>query len=84
MESQLKRSSLDRIRCLDPSTAAQVLPPSDTPSTGSLGKKRRKRRRKSQLDNLKRDESVNTSEDEDMFPIEMSSDEDTAPMDGSR
>ncbi|XP_041495299.1 phosphatidate phosphatase LPIN1-like isoform X6 [Microtus oregoni] len=84
MESQLKRNSVDRIRCLDPTTAAQGLPPSDTPSTGSLGKKRRKRRRKSQLDNLKRDENVNTSEDEDMFPIEMSSDEDTAPMDGSR
>ena len=84
MESQLKRNSVDRIRCLDPTTAAQGLPHSDTPSTGSLGKKRRKRRRKAQLDNLKRDDNVNTSEDEDMFPIEMSSDEDTAPMDGSR
>lgn len=84
MENQLKRNSVDRIRCLDPTTAAQGLPPSDTPSTGSLGKKRRKRRRKAQLDNLKRDDNVNTSEDEDMFPIEMSSDEDTAPMDGSR
>ncbi|XP_052601824.1 phosphatidate phosphatase LPIN1 isoform X6 [Peromyscus californicus insignis] len=82
MESQLKRNSVDRIRCLDPTTAAQGLPSSDTPSAGSLGKKRRKRRRKSQLDNLKRDENVNTSEDEDMFPIEMSSDEDAAPMDG--
>ncbi|GAB1297314.1 Phosphatidate phosphatase [Apodemus speciosus] len=84
MESQLKRNSVDRVRCLDPTAAAQGLPPSDTPSTGSLGKKRRKRRRKAQLDNLKRDDNVNTSEDEDMFPIEMSSDEDTAPMDGSR
>ncbi|XP_076415970.1 phosphatidate phosphatase LPIN1 isoform X3 [Peromyscus maniculatus bairdii] len=82
MESQLKRNSVDRIRCLDPTTAAQGLPSSDTPSAGSLGKKRRKRRRKSQLDNLKRDENVNTSEDEDMFPIEMSSDEDAAPTDG--
>lgn len=84
MESQLKRNSVDRIRSLDSTTAAQGLPPSDTPSTGSLGKKRRKRRRKAHLDNLKRDDNVNTSEDEDMFPIEMSSDEDTAPMDGSR
>lgn len=84
MESQLKRNSVDRIRCLDPTTAAQGLPPSDSPSSGSLGKKRRKRRRKAQLDNLKRDDNVNTSEDEDMFPIEMSSDEDIAPMDGSR
>lgn len=84
MESQLKRNSVDRIRGLDSTTAAQGLPPSDTPSTGSLGKKRRKRRRKAHLDNLKRDDNVNTSEDEDMFPIEMSSDEDTAPMDGNR
>ncbi|XP_060222083.1 phosphatidate phosphatase LPIN1 isoform X2 [Meriones unguiculatus] len=81
MESQLKRNSVDRIRGLDPTTAAQGLPPCDSQSTGSLGKKRRKRRRKSQLDNLKRDDNVNTSEDEDMFPIEMSSDEDT---EGSR
>ncbi|XP_050999527.1 phosphatidate phosphatase LPIN1 isoform X3 [Acomys russatus] len=84
MESQLKRNSVDRLRGLDPTMTAQTLPPSDTPSAGSLGKKRRKRRRKSQLDNLKRDDNINTSEDEDMFPIEMSSDEETVPMDGSR
>ncbi|XP_029410420.1 phosphatidate phosphatase LPIN1 isoform X8 [Nannospalax galili] len=83
MESQLKRNSVDRIRNLDPTTTAQGLPASDTPSSGSLGKKRRKRRRKSQLDSLKRDDNTNTSEDEDMFPIEMSSDEDSGPMDGS-
>ena len=45
---------------------------------------RRKRRRKSQLDSLKRDENMNTSEDEDMFPIEMSSDEEAEPLDSSR
>ncbi|XP_014445171.1 phosphatidate phosphatase LPIN1 isoform X1 [Tupaia chinensis] len=81
MECQLKRNSVDRIRSLDPGTPAQVLPPSETPSSGSLVKKRRKRRRKSQLDSLKRDDNTNTSEDEDMFPIEMSSDEDTEPLD---
>ncbi|XP_065747127.1 phosphatidate phosphatase LPIN1 isoform X5 [Phocoena phocoena] len=75
MESQLKRSSVDWMRSLDPNTSAQVLPPSETPSSGSLVKKRRKRRRKLQLDSLKRDDNTNTSEDEDMFPIEMSSDE---------
>ncbi|XP_070368688.1 phosphatidate phosphatase LPIN1 isoform X8 [Equus asinus] len=84
MECQLKRNSVDRIRGLDPNTSAQVLPPSETPSGGSLGKKRRKRRRKSQLDTLKRDDDMNTSEDEDMFPIEMSSDEETEPLDSSR
>ncbi|XP_033032418.1 phosphatidate phosphatase LPIN1 isoform X3 [Trachypithecus francoisi] len=75
MECQLKRGSVDRIRGLDPGTPAQVIAPSETPSSSSVVKKRRKRRRKSQLDSLKRDDSTNTSEDEDMFPIEMSSDE---------
>ncbi|KAF5917310.1 hypothetical protein HPG69_008382 [Diceros bicornis minor] len=84
MECQLKRNSVDRMRSLDPSTSAQVLPPSETPSSSSLVKKRRKRRRKSQLDTLKRDDNMNTSEDEDMFPIEMSSDEETEPLDSSR
>lgn len=83
MECQLKRNSTDRMRSLDPNTAAQVLPPSETPSSGSLVKKRRKRRRKSQLDSLKRDDNVNTSEDEDMFPIEMSSDEEMDPPENS-
>ncbi|KAM5249875.1 phosphatidate phosphatase LPIN1 isoform 5-T5 [Hipposideros larvatus] len=84
MECQLKRNSVDRIRSLDPNTSAQVSPPSETPSSGSLVKKRRKRRRKSQLDSLKRDDNANTSEDEDMFPIEMSSDEETDPPDNGR
>ncbi|KAK2497096.1 hypothetical protein MC885_002491, partial [Smutsia gigantea] len=83
MECQLKRNSVDRIRNLDPSASAQVLPPSETPSSGSSVKKRRKRRRKSQLDSLKRDDNTNTSEDEDMFPIEMSSDEEMEPLDSS-
>ncbi|XP_029794144.1 phosphatidate phosphatase LPIN1 isoform X2 [Suricata suricatta] len=84
MELQLKRSSADRTRSLDPSTAAQASPPSEASSSSSLVKKRRKRRRKSQLDTLKRDDNVNTSEEEDMFPIEMSSDEEADPLDGSR
>ncbi|XP_047378314.1 phosphatidate phosphatase LPIN1 isoform X3 [Sciurus carolinensis] len=84
MEAQLKRNSADRVRSLDPGTPTQVVSPSETPSSGSLVKKRRKRRRKSQLDSLKRDDNTNTSEDEDMFPIEMSSDEDAGPLDGSR
>ncbi|XP_045835151.1 phosphatidate phosphatase LPIN1 isoform X1 [Meles meles] len=84
MECQLKRNSVDRIRSLDPSASAQALPPSEAPSSSSLVKKRRKRRRKSQVDTLKRDDSTNTSEDEDMFPIEMSSDDQADPLDGSR
>uniref|UniRef100_A0A452R4D7 phosphatidate phosphatase n=1 Tax=Ursus americanus TaxID=9643 RepID=A0A452R4D7_URSAM len=81
MECQLKRNSVDRIRNLDPNASAQALPPSEAPSSSSLVKKRRKRRRKSQLDTLKRDDNTNTSEDEDMFPIEMSSDDQADPLD---
>ncbi|XP_014967224.3 phosphatidate phosphatase LPIN1 isoform X3 [Macaca mulatta] len=84
MECQLKRGSVDRIRGLDAGTPAQVIAPSETPSSSSVVKKRRKRRRKSQLDSLKRDDSVNTSEDEDMFPIEMSSDEAMELLESSR
>ncbi|XP_063040185.1 phosphatidate phosphatase LPIN1 [Engraulis encrasicolus] len=39
-------------------------------------KKRRKRRRKSQVDNMRRGDTEGYSEDEDMFTIDMSSDED--------
>ncbi|XP_053443267.1 phosphatidate phosphatase LPIN1 isoform X2 [Nycticebus coucang] len=84
MEGQLKRGTVDRVRGLDPGAPAPVTPPGESSSIGSLVKKRRKRRRKSQLDSLKRDDSIHTSEDEDMFPIEMSSDEDREPLDGSR
>ncbi|XP_021104013.1 phosphatidate phosphatase LPIN1 isoform X2 [Heterocephalus glaber] len=84
MECQLKRNSVDRIRGLDPSAPAPVLPPSEALSSSLLVKKRRKRRRKSQLDSLKRDDATNTSEDEDMFPMEMSSDEDSGLPDNSR
>ncbi|XP_011899966.1 PREDICTED: phosphatidate phosphatase LPIN1 isoform X6 [Cercocebus atys] len=84
MECQLKRGSVDRIRGLDAGTPAQVIAPSETPSSSSVVKKRRKRRRKSQLDSLKRDDSVNTSEEEDMFPIEMSSDEAMELLESSR
>ncbi|XP_054425544.1 phosphatidate phosphatase LPIN1 isoform X2 [Pteronotus mesoamericanus] len=79
MESQLRRSSVDRARGLDAGSPAPALAPSEAPSGGSSVKKRRKRRRKSQLDSLKRDDNTNTSEDEDMFPIEMSSDEEADP-----
>ncbi|XP_003272802.2 phosphatidate phosphatase LPIN1 isoform X6 [Nomascus leucogenys] len=84
MECQLKRGSVDRMRGLDPGTPAQVIAPSETLSSSSVVKKRRKRRRKSQLDSLKRDDNMNTSEDEDMFPIEMSSDEAMELLESSR
>lgn len=52
--------------------------------TGSAGengsgmmKKRRKRRRKARADSMRREESGDYSEDEDMFTIDISSDEGT-------
>ncbi|XP_077009340.1 phosphatidate phosphatase LPIN1 [Tamandua tetradactyla] len=83
MECPLRRSSAGRLCTLGPGAAAPPPAPLESASSGSLGKKRRKRRRKSQLDSLKREESANSSEDEDMFPIELSSDEDREPL-GSR
>ncbi|XP_066242198.1 phosphatidate phosphatase LPIN1 isoform X3 [Saccopteryx leptura] len=83
MECQLKRSSVDRMRSLEPAPAP-ALPPGEPAASVSSVKKRRKRRRKSQLDTLKREDDTNTSEDEDMFPIEMSSDEEPDPPDSSR
>lgn len=58
-------------------------------STGEAGcmtmmmKKRRKRRRKARADSLKREESGEYSEDEDVFTIDISSDE-GAEMENSR
>ncbi|XP_031177648.1 phosphatidate phosphatase LPIN1 isoform X2 [Sander lucioperca] len=47
-----------------------------TGETGSVGmKKRRKRRKKTRADSLRREESGDYSEDEDMFTIDISSDE---------
>ncbi|XP_058255942.1 phosphatidate phosphatase LPIN1 isoform X2 [Hemibagrus wyckioides] len=71
MESQLGKSVS---RLIEPSgTSIQSIGPS-----GENGmKKRRKRRKKSKLDSVKREDNGD-SEDEDMFPIDMSSDEDTA------
>uniref|UniRef100_A0A8C9QXI9 phosphatidate phosphatase n=1 Tax=Scleropages formosus TaxID=113540 RepID=A0A8C9QXI9_SCLFO len=49
---------------------------------GSM-KKRRKRRRKCKVDSVKREDNEDNSEDEDLFPIDMSSDEEKE-LDGSR
>lgn len=60
-----------------------------TGSTGEAGgmtmmmKKRRKRRRKARVDSLKREESGEYSEDEDVFTIDISSDE-GAEMENNR
>ncbi|XP_050828622.1 phosphatidate phosphatase LPIN1 isoform X5 [Serinus canaria] len=94
MESQLKRNSIDRIRNLDTNASSQVPPPAhgsqpstETSPVSSSVKKRRKKRRKSthKIDSLKREDTHgDTSEDEDMFPIEISSEEEKEPLDNSR
>lgn len=54
----------------------QTLGASGGQDNGSLVmKKRRKRRRKARADSVKREESGDYSEDEDMFTIDISSDE---------
>lgn len=93
MEAQLKRNSIDRIRNLDTSASSQVPPQAhgsqlstETSPVCSSVKKRRKKRRKSahKIDSLKREDNGDTSEDEDMFPIEISSEEEKEPLDNSR
>uniref|UniRef100_A0A8C2TIV4 phosphatidate phosphatase n=1 Tax=Coturnix japonica TaxID=93934 RepID=A0A8C2TIV4_COTJA len=93
MEAQLKRNSIDRIRNLDNSVSSQVPPQAhgsqpgtETSAVCSSVKKRRKKRRKSthKIDSLKREDVGDTSEDEDMFPIEISSEEEKEPLDSPR
>ncbi|XP_075270971.1 phosphatidate phosphatase LPIN1 isoform X3 [Opisthocomus hoazin] len=93
MEAQLKRNSIDRLRNLDTSASSQVppqahgsQPSTETSPVSSSVKKRRKKRRKSthKIDSLKREDNGDTSEDEDMFPIEISSEEEKEPLDNSR
>ncbi|XP_010223105.1 PREDICTED: phosphatidate phosphatase LPIN1 isoform X1 [Tinamus guttatus] len=93
METQMKRNSVDRIRNLDSSASSQVPPQAhgsqptiETSVACSSVKKRRKKRRKSahKMDSLKREDNGDTSEDEDMFPIEISSEEEKEPLDNSR
>ncbi|XP_043118625.1 phosphatidate phosphatase LPIN1 isoform X2 [Puntigrus tetrazona] len=64
-------------------TSIQTLGPMQAPGDSSIMKKRRKRRRKSQVDSMKREGNGDFSEHEDMFPIDMSSDDDTETT-GSR
>ncbi|XP_056199504.1 phosphatidate phosphatase LPIN1 isoform X2 [Falco biarmicus] len=93
MEAQLKRNSIDRMRNLDTSASSQVppqahgsQPSTETSPVCSSVKKRRKKRRKSthKIDSLKREDNGDSSEDEDMFPIEISSEEEKEPLDSSR
>ncbi|XP_040283260.1 phosphatidate phosphatase LPIN1 isoform X1 [Bufo bufo] len=90
MEVQLKRNSMEWTRNLDPSASTHALGNIHLAQGGTEGatsgsvKKRRKRRRKSKLDNLKRDDKGDTTEDEDMFTIEMTSEEEAEPLETAR
>ncbi|KAM9273869.1 LOW QUALITY PROTEIN: phosphatidate phosphatase LPIN1 [Cariama cristata] len=92
MEAQLKRNSMDRIRNLDTSVSSQVpqahgsQPSTETSPVCSSVKKRRKKEEESthKIDSLKREDNGDTSEDEDVFPIEISSEEEKEPLDNSR
>uniref|UniRef100_A0A4W4E9W0 phosphatidate phosphatase n=1 Tax=Electrophorus electricus TaxID=8005 RepID=A0A4W4E9W0_ELEEL len=76
MESQIGKGA-SRLAESVTGPSIQSMGPSQTSGDNSVTKKRRKRRRKSKVDNAKHEDSED-SEDEDMFPIDMSSDEDTA------
>ncbi|XP_041928278.1 phosphatidate phosphatase LPIN1 isoform X1 [Alosa sapidissima] len=83
MESQLGKGA-SRLSDASPGPSVQTLGPSQASGDGSsTQKKRRKRRRKSQVDSMRRDDTEGYSEDEDMFTIDMSSDEERE-KEGSR
>ncbi|XP_041420995.1 phosphatidate phosphatase LPIN1 isoform X5 [Xenopus laevis] len=90
MESQLRRNSKDWPRSMDSSGPSQPSSNMHLASSGAENptnvsvKKRRKRRRKSKVDNLKREDNCDTTEDEDMFTIDMSSDEECEPVEMSK
>uniref|UniRef100_A0AAR2M2U1 phosphatidate phosphatase n=1 Tax=Pygocentrus nattereri TaxID=42514 RepID=A0AAR2M2U1_PYGNA len=76
MESQVGKG-VSRLSEAVSGTSIHSLGPLQTSGDNSVTKKRRKRRRKSKLDSVKREDNGESSdEDEDMFPIDMSSDED--------
>ncbi|XP_058881773.1 phosphatidate phosphatase LPIN1 isoform X1 [Acipenser ruthenus] len=91
MEAQMKKNSVERHRSSVPSASSQSLISIHVSQTGAdcqpgIGsvKKRRKKRRKPKLDSMKREDSGDHSEDEDMFPIDMSSDEEAELADSVR
>ncbi|XP_061478740.1 phosphatidate phosphatase LPIN1 isoform X3 [Rhineura floridana] len=91
MELQLKRNSIERIRNIDTGGTSQLSNAAsactvEPTSSGCSVKKRRKRRRRSahKIDTSKRDDNDDTTEDENMFPIEMSSDEENELLDSTR
>ncbi|XP_072546020.1 phosphatidate phosphatase LPIN1 isoform X2 [Salminus brasiliensis] len=75
MESQLGKGAP---RLTEPITGTSIESVGASQATGDncMTKKRRKRRRKSKVDSMRREDNGD-SEDEDMFPIDMSSDEET-------
>lgn len=82
MQAQVGKG-LSRLSESGNGTSIQTLGPMQSPGDSSIMKKRRKRRRKSKVDSMKREDNGDFSEDEDMFTIDMSSDDDTKAT-GSR
>ncbi|XP_067311317.1 phosphatidate phosphatase LPIN1 isoform X2 [Pseudorasbora parva] len=76
MQAQVGKG-LSRLSESGNGTSIQTLGPMQAPGDSSIMKKRRKRRRKSKIDSMKREDNGDFSEDEDMFTIDMSSDDDT-------
>ncbi|KAG7465652.1 hypothetical protein MATL_G00155790 [Megalops atlanticus] len=74
MEAQLGKGTC---RNSDPAAGppVQTLGPLQSAGENGLAKKRRKRRRKSKVESGRWEDSGDLSEEEDMFPIDMSSDE---------
>ncbi|XP_069742425.1 phosphatidate phosphatase LPIN1 isoform X3 [Narcine bancroftii] len=81
METTVGGSLLDKQKKIESTGTPQasvpihVSPSSSENQSGSTVKKRRKRRRKCRVDSIRRDDVGDTSENENMFPIELSSED---------
>uniref|UniRef100_A0A8C9VM79 phosphatidate phosphatase n=1 Tax=Scleropages formosus TaxID=113540 RepID=A0A8C9VM79_SCLFO len=75
MEAQLSKGPAHLPECGSGPSVLALCAPQIVGDNGIL-KKRRKRRKRNKADSLKKEDSGDESEDEDMFTIDMSSDED--------
>uniref|UniRef100_A0A8C9WEN8 phosphatidate phosphatase n=1 Tax=Scleropages formosus TaxID=113540 RepID=A0A8C9WEN8_SCLFO len=78
MEAQLSKGPAHLPECGSGPSVLALCAPQIVGDNGIL-KKRRKRRKRNKADSLKKEDSGDESEDEDMFTIDMSSDEDKDP-----
>lgn len=77
MQAQMGKGTCRRLSESGSGASIQTLGLGQASGDGSMMKKRRKRRRKSKMDSMKREDNEDFSEDDDMFRIDLSSEDET-------